>query len=265
MKIITIVGIRKSGKTSTVTALIEAIRRRGQRVGTCKTVFCPTFSIDQPTSNTARHARSGAQLVCARAKHETAFICPEALALSEILRAYAGFDYVLLEGDYLSPVPRLVAAHAQEDALARMNDLTLAFVGRVSARPEIELPLPRYNALEDVQALLRFIDEHVPDMQPSPALDAPLPPVAVTLPPLMVTVPPSPSIRLRRPVSPPPSCSGFSGGRPSLVKTAQQLLSLRKTFTVSCLAPACLTALVKASAPAAVTSSANLLSRGISP
>ena len=29
MKIITIVGIRKSGKTSTVTALIEAIRRRG--------------------------------------------------------------------------------------------------------------------------------------------------------------------------------------------------------------------------------------------
>ena len=178
MKIITIVGIRKSGKTSTVTALIEAIRRRGQRVGTCKTVFCPTFSIDQPTSNTARHARSGAQLVCARAKHETAFICPEALALSEILRAYAGFDYVLLEGDYLSPVPRLVAAHAQEDALARMNDLTLAFVGRVSTRPEIELPLPRFNALEDVQALLRFIDEHVPDMQPSPALDAPLPPVA---------------------------------------------------------------------------------------
>ena len=35
MKIITIVGIRKSGKTSTVTALIEAIRRRGKRVGTC--------------------------------------------------------------------------------------------------------------------------------------------------------------------------------------------------------------------------------------
>ena len=32
MKIITIVGIRKSGKTSTVTALVEAIRRRGKRV-----------------------------------------------------------------------------------------------------------------------------------------------------------------------------------------------------------------------------------------
>ena len=178
MKIITIVGIRKSGKTSTVTALIEAIRRRGQRVGTCKTVFCPTFSIDQPTSNTARHTRAGAQLVCARAKHETAFIHPQALSLSEILSAYAGFDYVLLEGDYLSPVPRLVAAHGQEDALARMNDLTLAFVGRVSARPEIELPLPRFNALDNVQALLDFIDEHVPDMQPSPALDMPLPPVA---------------------------------------------------------------------------------------
>ncbi|HIU16072.1 MAG TPA: molybdopterin-guanine dinucleotide biosynthesis protein MobB [Candidatus Ventricola intestinavium] len=177
MKIITVVGIRKSGKTGTVTALIEAIRRRGKRVGTCKTVFCPTFSIDTPTSNTARHMRAGAQLVCARARHETALIRPQAMALSEVLRAYAGFDYVLLEGDYLSPVPRLVAAHTDADALPRLNEQTLAFVGRISTRTDIALPLPRFNALEEADALLDFIDRHVPDMQPSPALDTPLPPV----------------------------------------------------------------------------------------
>lgn len=66
MRIITVVGIRKSGKTSTVTALVEEIRRRGRTVGTCKSVFCPTFSIDKPQSNTARHLRAGAALVCAR-------------------------------------------------------------------------------------------------------------------------------------------------------------------------------------------------------
>lgn len=177
MKLLTIVGIRKSGKTSTVTALIEEIRRRGKTVGTCKTVFCPTFSMDQPKSNTARHTRAGANLVCARARHETALLYPEALPLSRLLESYAGFDYVLLEGDYLSPVPRLVAAHTPEDALPRMNDLTLAFVGRISTTGA-ELPLPCFNALTDSAALLDFIDAHVPDVTPGPALDEPLPPVA---------------------------------------------------------------------------------------
>lgn len=177
MKIITIVGIRKSGKTSTVTALIEAIRRRGRSVGTCKTVFCPTFSIDKPGSNTARHLRAGAQLVASRGKRETALIRPQAQPLSELLAAYAGLDYALLEGDYLAPVARLVAAHSAEDALPRTNTLTLGYVGRVSERPEVALPLPRFNALTDADALLDFIDANVEDVQPSPALDVPLPPV----------------------------------------------------------------------------------------
>ena len=177
MRIITIVGIRKSGKTSTVTALIEAIRRRGRSVGTGKTVFCPTFSIDKPGSNTARHLRAGAQLVASRGKHETALIRPQAQPLSELLAAYAGLDYALLEGDYLAPVARLVAAHGAEDALPRTNALTLGYVGRVSERPEVVLPLPRFNALADADALLDFIDANVEDVQPSPALDVPLPPV----------------------------------------------------------------------------------------
>lgn len=178
MKIITIVGIRKSGKTSTVTALIEAIRRRGKKVGTCKTVFCPTFSMDKSTSNTMRHRRAGSELVCARAKFETTFLYPEALPLSKVLESYKGCDYVLLEGDYFAPVPRIVCAHLEEDALLRMNTRTLAFAGRISEKPEIELPLPRFNALTDADALLNYIDQKIPDIMPCSLLDEPLPPVA---------------------------------------------------------------------------------------
>ena len=177
MKIITIVGIRKSGKTSTVTALIEAIRRRGKNVGTCKTVFCPTFSMDKSTSNTARHRRAGSELVCARAKFETTFLYPEALPLSKVLEAYKDCDYVLLEGDYFAPVPRIVCAHLAEDAIMRMNSRTLAFSGRISEKPEIELPLPRFNALDNADALLDYIDEKIPDIMPCALLDEPLPPV----------------------------------------------------------------------------------------
>ena len=178
MKIITIVGIRKSGKTSTVTALVEAIRRRGKRVGTCKTVFCPTFSMDKSTSNTAKHRRAGSELVCARARFETTFLYPEALPLSKILEQYKGCDYVLLEGDYYAPVPRIVCAHLAEDALLRMNSRTLAFSGRISQKDEIELPLPRFNALDNADALLDYIDEKIPDIYPCSLLDEQLPPVA---------------------------------------------------------------------------------------
>ena len=178
MKIITIVGIRKSGKTSTVTALVEAIRRRGKRVGTCKTVFCPTFSMDKSTSNTAKHRRAGSELVCARARFETTFLYPEALPLSKILEQYKGCDYVLLEGDYYAPVPRIVCAHLAEDALLRMNTRTLAFSGRISQKDDIELPLPRFNALDNADALLDYIDEKIPDIYPCSLLDEQLPPVA---------------------------------------------------------------------------------------
>ena len=178
MKIITIVGIRKSGKTSTVTALVEAIRRRGKRVGTCKTVFCPTFSMDKSTSNTAKHRRAGSELVCARARFETTFLYPEALPLSKILDQYKGCDYVLLEGDYYAPVPRIVCAHLAEDALLRANSRTLAFSGRISQKDDIELPLPRFNALDNADALLDYIDEKIPDIYPCSLLDEQLPPVA---------------------------------------------------------------------------------------
>lgn len=177
MKIITVVGIRKSGKTSTVTALIEAIRRRGKKVGTCKTVFCPTFSMDKSTSNTAKHRRAGSELVCARARFETTFLYSEALPLSKVLEAYKECDYVLLEGDYFAPVPRIVCAHLEEDALMRMNTRTLAFAGRISEKTEIDLPLPRFNALTNADALLDYIDAKIPDIMPCALLDQPLPPV----------------------------------------------------------------------------------------
>ena len=73
---------------------------------------------------------------------------------------------------------RLVAAHGEQDALQRTNALTLAYVGRVSAREDAALPHPRINALTDAGALLDLIDAQVADGGISPALDEPLPPVS---------------------------------------------------------------------------------------
>ena len=178
MRIITIVGIDKSGKTSTVTALAAAIRRRRKRVGTCKTILSPTFSMSGIIDAAARHRRAGSELVCTRAQFETAFLHPEALPLSKILEQYRGCDYVLLQGDDYAPVPRIVCAKLKEDALPRINSRTFAISGEISRMDDIDLPLPCFDALHDADALLDHIDKTIPDIFPCSLLDTPLPPAA---------------------------------------------------------------------------------------
>ncbi len=174
MKIVTLIGVRGSGKTTTVTELVKAIRRRGQTVGTCKSIGCPAFSIDQKGTNTRRHMLAGANLVCARGKRETSLIYPERLPLSQILRSFEGMDWVLLEGDAASPVPRLVAAREEADALERTNDYTLAYVGRIACVEDVSLPHPAFDPLTQAEELLDFLETHLPDTPVTEALDVPL-------------------------------------------------------------------------------------------
>ncbi len=167
MKVFTIVGIRSSGKTTTVTRLTEEFKSRGKRVGTVKSIYCPTFSIDNAGSNTYRHRLSGAEIICAKAKAETAFVFPRPMSNAQLLSYYQDMDIVILEGDYLAPVPRLVAAHGEEDASPRINSLTLALVGRIANTQKEVLGLPAFSPLTDIAALADFLEERVADITPN--------------------------------------------------------------------------------------------------
>lgn len=160
MKVICVVGIRKSGKTTIVEELTKELARRGRRVGTVKTVFCPSFGIDDPKSNTARHARAGAVTVTARARHETAVIYKHALTRSQILSHYADVDYVLMEGDYHVRAPRIVAAHGEADARERINELTVAVSGRIADGIDALDGLPALSPLTQIGALCDLVEAH---------------------------------------------------------------------------------------------------------
>lgn len=178
MRIITIVGMSKSGKTSTTLALIEAIRKHGKKAGVCKSMLDPAFTIDQSTANTMRYRRAGSELTCTRAKGETVFLHPEEIPLSKVLENYKDCDYVLLEDDYFAPVPRLVCAQQEDDALTRMNSRTFAFAGRISEKTDPLLPLPCFNARIHADSLLDYIDARIPNILPCSMLDDLLPPAA---------------------------------------------------------------------------------------
>lgn len=174
MKIVTIVGIRAAGKTTVVEALLRALTARGQRVGTVKTVFCPTFHMDKPGSNTDRHTQAGAELVTARAELETSLLYPRRLQMSEILTHYADCDWVLCEGDYDIPAARIVASHGEEDARERINDRTLALSGLISNdRQELD-GLPVLHPERDIDALADLLMERVADAEDLAAFDTPL-------------------------------------------------------------------------------------------
>lgn len=164
MKIFTIVGIRKSGKTTTVTKLTEEFKRRGLTVCTVKNVFCPTFSLDTPGSNTWRHRQAGADLVLVKGKQEMDVIWP--YGHEDEIYPYLSCDILIMEGDYEACVPRIICAKADtEEIKERRNAHTIAVSGRISEKIEQYEDLPAIDAVSHTKELADFLLEHVPEAQ----------------------------------------------------------------------------------------------------
>lgn len=165
MRIVAIVGISGSGKTTVAEGLIAALRREGQRVASAKYIACgrehgrpgqeagAPFTIDTPGSNSYRHRQAGSQLVVTRAAAETAVLFQRELPLPRLLPFFAGYDYLVLEGDYDAPVPRIVTGWGEEDAAERIDRRTFAVSGRAAAGRSSLLGLPAFDVTTPKGAL----------------------------------------------------------------------------------------------------------------
>ncbi|KIR02023.1 Hypothetical ATP-binding protein, containing DUF265 domain protein [Lachnospiraceae bacterium TWA4] len=156
MKVVSIVGVRKSGKTTVVTQLVSEFKKRGYKVGTIKTIFCPTFSMDDPKSNTAKHRKAGADVVCAKARNEVDIVYGHPMDNNEIFK-HLDVDILLLEGDYEALVPRIVCAHKTSEIDERDNEYTIAISGQIANRMAHYNGLPIFNVLTQVEDLADFI------------------------------------------------------------------------------------------------------------
>lgn len=179
MKIFSVVGIRRSGKTTTITELIKELKIRGYRVGTVKTIFCPTFSIDDGKSNTARHLKAGANIVCAKAREEVSFIYPYGLDQNEIMSRLQEehLDYLILEGDYEADVPRIVCAHKKQEVVERANEKTFVIAGRISDNETTVFGIQTISAVTNLAELADKVIDCVLETEfPIHILDTPLAP-----------------------------------------------------------------------------------------
>ena len=73
MKIISVIGHSKSGKTTLVEKLIKRFREDGYSVGSIKSIHKEGYAIDKKGSNSYKHRKAGASPVCTVTENETVF------------------------------------------------------------------------------------------------------------------------------------------------------------------------------------------------
>jgi molybdopterin-guanine dinucleotide biosynthesis protein MobB len=100
-RILTVAGLKKSGKTTVVAALIRELRARGFRVGSVKTFRHHPLNLDRSGADTRRHAEAGAEFTVAILDGELAYFEPRAsrAGLRDAARLFTpGVDFVVWEG-----------------------------------------------------------------------------------------------------------------------------------------------------------------------
>ncbi|NLY66379.1 MAG: molybdopterin-guanine dinucleotide biosynthesis protein B [Tissierellia bacterium] len=162
MKVLTVVGIHHTGKTTIVEKVTEELRKRGYRVGSVKEIHFEDFAIDTEGTNTHRHKMAGSQLVTARGLYETDILFQEKLSMDRILKFY-DHDYVILEGVTDIKVPKIISATTEEEVLERLDENTIAISGKISNRLKEFKGLPVINPIENTKELVDLIEEKVED------------------------------------------------------------------------------------------------------
>jgi molybdopterin-guanine dinucleotide biosynthesis protein MobB len=144
MKAIAVVGTKKTGKTTVVTALVKSLSRYG-RVGTIKNMA--GHSINR--GDTGRHFQAGAEVVIGLGEGQLRLKRGGSLhsALAELQEE--GMDFAVVEGFKQSHLPKIVLGEAEVPyALRRMSiaELDERLLGELTS---LVLGLQDYQAGED--------------------------------------------------------------------------------------------------------------------
>ncbi len=170
--IIAVVGSRKSGKTTTVEAIVRELTRKGYRIATIKHIHEPNFTIDAKGKDTWRHAQAGATITVGVSKKEFATIRKvdtTKYVLSDITQnCQDNTDIIVLEGfrgvvAQDLTVPKVVTAKNEdeiEEAVQVFKPI-LAFTGSVSKRETTDLKIPVVDVKKEPEKLIEIIEKRV--------------------------------------------------------------------------------------------------------
>jgi len=151
MKIISVVGYKKTGKTTLVEELVRALKKKGS-VGTIK--HLQEHTINTPDTDTWKHAKAGADVVVGITAHELVkFTHDNDLlhGLDEL--ADAGMDFAIVEGFKDSNLPKIALGDVEAPCvLIRLDSPESADIGELL---EIIFKQPEYHTLDSLLCKLK--------------------------------------------------------------------------------------------------------------
>jgi len=155
--IISVVGKKKSGKTTLIEKLLPALKSRGLKVATIKR-DAHKFDMDKPGKDTYRHFEAGADAVVISSSEKMAMIrrTDEELSLDEVVSKYLGedFDLVITEGYKRDAKPKIEVHRAEisHEVLCGPSDNMFAMV----TDDDIKVNCRKFGHTE-IEALADFI------------------------------------------------------------------------------------------------------------
>jgi len=167
--VIAVVGSKRSGKTTTVEALVRELAKKGHKIAAIKHISEQKFTIDTKGKDTWRYAQAGAQTVIGISATELATIekANKTFSLEDILERSQGHDFVFLEGfkklvSKESNIPKIVVVKSQNEAqeAATAYRPIIAFAGPYSTE-NLHLEAPYVDALKNPARLARIVEAFV--------------------------------------------------------------------------------------------------------
>ncbi|MDZ7341447.1 MAG: molybdopterin-guanine dinucleotide biosynthesis protein B [candidate division KSB1 bacterium] len=133
MKVFQVCGFHQTGKTTTVSALIQRFKASGNMVASLKDIHFEGFQLEQPNKNTYVHRQAGADLVVARGKQETDFMYSRQFSLPEIASLITA-DWLVVEGMNHFPLPKIVCGKTEAEVDRFLDRRTFAIAGIIGER-----------------------------------------------------------------------------------------------------------------------------------
>lgn len=167
MILVAVIGSKKSGKTTTIEALVKSLTKRGQRVATIKHVSESDFTLDTKGKDTWRHAQAGAQTVVIVSPKELGImkkVDTSKLSLQDVVKnCRNNLNIVIFEGfrsllEHEPTVHKIVAIKTFEEALesSKRFKSIIAFSGPAALSAK-KLGIPVVDVLEEPDKLAEIV------------------------------------------------------------------------------------------------------------
>ena len=167
---IAVIGIKKSGKTTTIENLTRELTKRGYNVAVIKHISEPDFTIDTPGKDTWKFAKAGAKTIITAASDETTTIEKihlENIPLKVLLKKCAGNQIILIEGlkkqvAKNKNIPKIIVAKTKqeaENAIQKYKPI-IAFSGPYATNA-LSDEIPYADAQKNPEELVNIIENQL--------------------------------------------------------------------------------------------------------